>query len=889
MPLTISQKSFNDQSSLLDVKKAIRGLAPPDIVPFDQNIDIQPNEVVKYGQREMAMVRLSSKVVGPVKFLGTDDLLTCLLLHIINEKGEFAGIHVDGSVGSAIAINQLIDSFSSKDSLKVTLMGGLPGATSEEHLDLIITTLLKRKETITLVAQKIIENNVFTKQACLLFIRDDFLSRGKILFAKLFNSVEFNLERYAKYKTEKFKQPNHTVSQEKIQTALSLMLYALPMMTELISEDFYNIIHKPTNMPRLKKAIPTPEKFYEIFEYLFCKKTYEWIVEQYSKVNYFANQSALRNFVFSLETGRVHEISRYMPTPDAMQREIYYHRKLVNHEQHKYFMCYDGDVYVKPIFNDELNAFIKEFSKYLDLPYIPQGEFAPLISRYDHTLFGALRQWNKKFKVEDLKPLSATPTPQELAASNKLKAIDIKPLSKETKNKHQALILAACNGDLEKLKAMFLNPSMQQLDDDIKDNIIQCVLEWSGQSIAIQNSIITFLISKGAGYVQYFLHMNADVALMKRLILCGADVNINHQGYTVLHSLICRENTDNIIDFLLEKGIDINRCDHLYGYGTALHIYLANENFAGALAFIKLAHKYQRKINYSSKDQEEKTPLIIAAKVMSLEMVKKILSDDKSCVDAQDNQGKTALHFACALGKSDIVEVLIKAGANMNIRDKYGNTPAHYATASILSIKYILSSIHIDPDRDCGALKNAIFDKNHLSIAMPNHFLAENKLKTTSFITESTDKNTHGEILATYENILFLKNTLKFAKDEDRACLEKQINGLKGKSISQACLEGQVSVMEKLINHGADVTAANDSGLVPTSNLVPVKNLLLTATQKMVNSKSFPAIDIVPTLNGHLKQRDEMDLSEILSLSEKFDEEILKSHTKVAGYKKAFG
>lgn len=47
--------------------------------------------------------------------------------------------------------------------------------------------------------------------------------------------------------------------------------------------------------------------------------------------------------------------------------------------------------------------------------------------------------------------------------------------------------------------------------------------------------------------------------------------------------------------------------------------------------------------------------------------------------DEKDDEGRTALHFACGYGEIACAEQLIKAGADVNARDNNENTPLHYA------------------------------------------------------------------------------------------------------------------------------------------------------------------------------------------------------------------
>ena len=47
--------------------------------------------------------------------------------------------------------------------------------------------------------------------------------------------------------------------------------------------------------------------------------------------------------------------------------------------------------------------------------------------------------------------------------------------------------------------------------------------------------------------------------------------------------------------------------------------------------------------------------------------------------DDKDDEGRTALHFACGYGEIACSEALIKAGADVNAKDGNDNTPLHYA------------------------------------------------------------------------------------------------------------------------------------------------------------------------------------------------------------------
>jgi len=48
-------------------------------------------------------------------------------------------------------------------------------------------------------------------------------------------------------------------------------------------------------------------------------------------------------------------------------------------------------------------------------------------------------------------------------------------------------------------------------------------------------------------------------------------------------------------------------------------------------------------------------------------------------IHATDNDGSTPLHFAAEYGNLEVVKLLLKRGADKNLKDKYGNTPLESA------------------------------------------------------------------------------------------------------------------------------------------------------------------------------------------------------------------
>lgn len=114
-------------------------------------------------------------------------------------------------------------------------------------------------------------------------------------------------------------------------------------------------------------------------------------------------------------------------------------------------------------------------------------------------------------------------------------------------------------------------------------------------------------------------------------------------------------------------------------------------------------------IDPSLKDWENKDALIIAAKVpTSHDLVPMLLTQfkDKLNLNAQDKNGCTALHYACAYGAKELVDKLLNAGTSFDVKDNKGRTPFDYCKLEKKELLDIAASVGINCDRDWGASRN---------------------------------------------------------------------------------------------------------------------------------------------------------------------------------------
>ena len=89
------------------------------------------------------------------------------------------------------------------------------------------------------------------------------------------------------------------------------------------------------------------------------------------------------------------------------------------------------------------------------------------------------------------------------------------------------------------------------------------------------------------------------------------------------------------------------------------------------------------------KDSDQNTPLHFAAAGQSpkilQELVESCKSNDDYNIDVHNIQKRTPLHTACEKRKERCVEILLEAGAVLNVQDSMGKTPLHFACEGLKS------------------------------------------------------------------------------------------------------------------------------------------------------------------------------------------------------------
>ena len=187
-------------------------------------------------------------------------------------------------------------------------------------------------------------------------------------------------------------------------------------------------------------------------------------------------------------------------------------------------------------------------------------------------------------------------------------------------------------------------------------------------------------LARISGKTSFHKSKNVELPHGRELVSLGLNPDQeNNSGCTPLHIVSAltpdspaRMDHMQPIDIWLQVCKKVNAANH-HGV-TPLHLASTSSQY-NANGLIKAG------ADVHAATSDGLTPLHVAARCRQSNIVGILLehletaNEKKTLVNAKDNSGCTALHYACMSGRHETAIMLIDAGADVNEHDKYGVTP----------------------------------------------------------------------------------------------------------------------------------------------------------------------------------------------------------------------
>jgi len=409
-----------------------------------------------------------------------------------------------------------------------------------------------------------------------------------------------------------------------------------------------------------------------------------------------------------------------------------------------------------------------------------------------------------------------------------------------------------------------------------------------------RRDILKFLVDKGAFINQIetsdrsiFLKTiyAQDLEMAKYLISKGMDVNGKVKNWSnICYPYIYYVSNDEFYKLLIKHGADL---------------YMPDNEYSKVLKIVNSSHsvaEYLTKHNYYSNSHignEYHCTFYSACRHGNMKIIKHLLR-------AKIPYLTNGLIYACKNGNTDIVQLLINRGADVNHFNKgYAIQPTPLEMACMNNhekvVKILLENgALVNPKQSNG---EPLYDKSYLMMACEcnNEKIIDYLIKYGSEINEI---NSEGETLLMfacknkYENIarnILLKKIMKKTQDaqvHDQIYDQVHAQDIHGNTaLAYACQNGLTEIVKILIDHyQVDVNTVNESNETPLilacKNRYPdIVKLLIHHSKSQPNPNYLDDNNKSPLMYALITQNNE-SIQDLLSLDQTLDKDIINYPTQ---------
>ena len=413
-------------------------------------------------------------------------------------------------------------------------------------------------------------------------------------------------------------------------------------------------------------------------------------------------------------------------------------------------------------------------------------------------------------------------------------------------HRNTPLHFAAFRGHLEVVRMLLeLKANVDSLNDEGLTPLHQASKGWCSGGLEIVRLLLDHgtdvnVLDNHRNTPLHFAASEGQLEIACMLVERKADVDsLNSEGLTPLHQASggWREQCLDIVRLLLCHGANVDVCDD--HRNTALHFAASDGRLEVARALLEhkadvnalnkdgltpLHRTFKRArgdivwllLNHGADakghDESGNTLLHLAALTGDLELARISLERIADTINSQNDDELTALLLALKRENLDVARLLLDHNADVNVRDKRGNTPLHVAVST--------GNGHLDICRILLNHNAEVNSQNHHG-STPLLIASERGPELVQlFLDHNADPRARDGDGDTLLHCAALAGRLKVVRLllERNADLNVEVNSRNNKGSTPLHLasagyhEGNPDIVRLLLDHGADSQARNLSG-----------------------------------------------------------------------------